>query len=47
METDIDQPGFAAPVAGAQLSFRALLFDLRCLEDEAGFISQLDHLVLG
>jgi L-seryl-tRNA(Ser) seleniumtransferase len=24
----------------------ALLFDLRCLEDEAGFVAQLDRLVL-
>ena len=34
------------PVIG-RLHDGALLFDLRCLEDEAGFISQLDHLVVG
>ena len=34
------------PVIG-RLHDGALLFDLRCLEDEAGFIGQLDRLVLG
>ena len=34
------------PVIG-RLHDGALLFDLRCLEDEAGFIGQLDRLALG